>query len=217
MSKDKGENTTIVSYVSAGGVAMPPFIIFKAAKVKTEWREAAPSSYYLRRSESGYINANLFHESAEKFVEFLKEKKILVGQDRALLLLDLHRSHLFNLNFLEYMKANRVEVCSFPPYCTHLMQPLDDMPFGSFKIEHQKNLLRVNRILYGQKMSKATFFRAFVPAYSSAMTPEIIRKGWKNTGLMSFDRSVPKLQLTDPSAVFDRCKLRLGLFGGRVR
>ena len=216
MSKDKGKNTTIVSYVSAGGVAMPPFIIFKAAKVKAEWREAAPSGYYLRRSESGYKNVDLFYESAEKFVEFLKEK-ILVGQDRALLLLDLHRSHLFNLNFLEYMKANRVEVCSFPPHCTHLMQPLDDTPFGSFKNEYQNNLLRVNRILYGQKMSKATFFRAFVPAYSSAMTPEIIRKGWKNTGLMPFDRSVPKLQLTDLSAVFDRCKLRLGLFGRRIR
>ena len=193
VSKDKGKNTTIVSYVSAGGggVAMPPFIIFKAAKVKTEWREAAPSGYYLRRSESGYINAILFYESAEKFVEFLKEKKILVGQDRALLLLDLHRSHLFNLNFLEYMKANRVEVCSFPPHCTHCLQPLDDTPFGSFKIGYQKNLLRVNRILYGQKMSKATFFRAFVAAYSSVMTPEIIRKSWKNTGLMPFDRSVP--------------------------
>ena len=38
VSKDKGKNTTIVSYVNAGGVAMPPFIIFKASKVKTEWR-----------------------------------------------------------------------------------------------------------------------------------------------------------------------------------
>ena len=181
---DKGENTTIVSYVSAGGVAMPPFIVFKCAKVKKEWREAAPSGYYLQKSDTGYINSDLFYESAEKFVEFLKEKKILVGEDQALLLLDLHRSHLFNLKFLEYMKANRVEVCSFPPHCTHLMQPLDNSPFGSFKIEYQKSLLRINRLLYGQKMSKATFFRAFVPAYSTAMSPEIIRKGleehWTN-------------------------------------
>ena len=124
--------------------------------------------------------------------------------------MDLHRSHLFNLKFLKYMKANRVAVCSFPPHCTDLMQPLDNISFGSFKTEYQKGLLRINRLLYGQKMSKATFFRAFVPAYSSAMTPEIITKGWKNTGLMPVDRSVPKLQLIDPSAVFDRCKLRSG-------
>ena len=49
--------------------------------MKTEWREAPPSGYYLRKSVSRYINANLFYESAEKFVEFLKEKKILVGED----------------------------------------------------------------------------------------------------------------------------------------
>ena len=102
VSNDKGQNTTIVS-VSVLGVSNAPFIIFKAAKGRTEWREAAPSGYYLRKSESGYINTDLFHESVEKFVEFLKEKKILVGQDRALLLLNVHRSHLFNLKFLEYI------------------------------------------------------------------------------------------------------------------
>ena len=120
--------------------------VIKAAKVKTEWREAAPSGYYLRKSDTGYINSDLFYESAEKFVEFLKEKKILIGQDRALLLLDLHRFHLFNLKFLEYMKANRVDVCSFPHHCTLLMQPVDDAPFGSFKIEYQRSLLRINRL-----------------------------------------------------------------------
>ena len=155
-------------------MALPPFIVFKATKVKTEWGEAAPSGYNLRKS--GYINANLFYESAEKFVKFIKEKKILVGQDRALLLLDLHKSHLFNLKFLEYMKANSVKMCSFPPHCTHLMQPLNDTPFRSFKVEYQRSLLRINRLLFGQKIFKATFFRAYVPAYSSAMTPEIIRK-----------------------------------------
>ena len=73
----------------------------------------------------------------------------MVGNAKVILLLDLHKSHLFNLKFLEYMKANRVEVCSFPPHCTHLMQLLDDVPFGSFKVEYQKNLMRINHLLYG--------------------------------------------------------------------
>ena len=141
----------------------------------------------------------------------------MVGNAKVILLLDLHKSHLFNLKFLEYMKANRVEVCSFPPHCTHLMQPLDDVLFASFKVEYQKHLMRINHLLYGQKMSRSTFFRVFVLAYSTSMTPEIIRKGWKNTGLMPIDRNVPKLQLTEPSSIFDRCKLTLKSFGGRVR
>ena len=108
---------------------------------------------------------------------FLKDKKILFGNTKVLLLLDLHKSHLFNLKFLQYMKGNNVEVCSFPPHTTHLLQPLDDVPFGQFKTEYQKNLLRVNHLLHGQKMSRATFFRVFVPAFTAAMTPEIIQKG----------------------------------------
>ena len=207
---EKPENTTVVSYVSAGGLVMPPMIIFKAAKVKQEWREAAPSGYLIRKSHSGYINTDLFYEYAEKFVQYLKEKKILVGDAKVLVLLDLHKSHLFNLKFLNYMKANNVEVCSFPPHCTHLIQPLDDVPFGHFKTEYQSNLLRINHILLGNRMSRSTFFRVLVPAFAS-MTPEVIRKGWKNTGLMPVNRNAPKLQQTEPSRVYDKCKFSWGV------
>ena len=39
-----GENLqqTLVTYISAGGVAISPMVIFKASRVKDEWREAAP-------------------------------------------------------------------------------------------------------------------------------------------------------------------------------
>ena len=36
VSREKLLNTTIVSYVSAGGIAMPALVIFKAAKIKPE-------------------------------------------------------------------------------------------------------------------------------------------------------------------------------------
>ena len=47
VSGEKLTNTMIVSYVSAGGLAMPPLVIFKAAKIKPEWREAASSGYMI--------------------------------------------------------------------------------------------------------------------------------------------------------------------------
>ena len=105
-------------------------LIFKASKMKTEWREAAPSGYMLQPSVTGYINAKLFYEYGEYFIKFLKESHILTGNKKVLLLLDMHKSHLFNLDFMEYMKANNVEVCSFPPHCTHVLQPLDNVPFA---------------------------------------------------------------------------------------
>ena len=47
VSGEKPTNTTIVSYISAGGMTMPPFVIFKAARIKPEWCEAAPTGYMI--------------------------------------------------------------------------------------------------------------------------------------------------------------------------
>ena len=62
MSVEKLQNSTIVSCMSAGGLAMPPLIIFKANKIKPEWREAANTGYIIQRSATGYINRRLFQE-----------------------------------------------------------------------------------------------------------------------------------------------------------
>ena len=43
VSGEKLQNTTIVSCMSAGGLAIPPLIIFKANKIKPEWWEAVPT------------------------------------------------------------------------------------------------------------------------------------------------------------------------------
>ena len=132
MSGEKLTNSMIVSYVSAGGLAMPPLVIFKAAKIKPEWREAAPSGYMIRGLATGYINGKLFQEYDEQFVRYLTERKILSADRKIMVLFDMHKSHLFNLGYMEFMKAHNVEICCFPPHCTHILQPLDNVPFAMF-------------------------------------------------------------------------------------
>ena len=136
VSGEKSTNTTMLTFVSAGGLSLNPMLIFKASK-----REAASSGYMLQPSATGYINAKLFYEYGDYYIKFLRESHILTANKKVLLLLDMHKSHLFNLDFMEYMKAHNVEVCSFPPHCTHVLQPLDDVPFACFKNEYQRELL----------------------------------------------------------------------------
>ena len=200
VSEEKPQNTVIVSCMSAGGLAMPPLVIFKVKKIKPEWWEAVPTGYMIRGSATGYINGKLFQEFGEHFIWFLTEKKILGGNNKVLLLLDMHKSHLFNLGFMEYMKSKNVEVCCFPPHCTHILQPLDDTPFALFKAEYQRQLMRVNRLLSGQRISRVTFFRVLVPAYTAAMTPEAIRSRFKNTGVYPPNEGVEKLK--QPQVLF---------------
>ena len=180
---------------------MPPLIIFKANKIKPEWREAVPTGYMIRGSATGYINGRLFQEFGEHFVRFLTEKKILAGNNKVLLLLDMHKSHLLNLGFMEYMKSKNVEVCCFPPHCTHILQLLDNTAFALFKAEYQRQLMHVNRLMCGQRISRVTFFQVLVPAYTGAMTPEAIRSGFKNIGVYPQNEGVEKLS-KQPQVLF---------------
>ena len=210
VAAEKAANTTIVTYVSAGGLATKPMVILKAAKVHTDWREAAPSGYFMKSSASGYINGNLFLKYGEQFVNFLKERHLLDSTKKIMVLLDLHKSHLFNYDFMQLMKRNNIELCGFPPSCTHMLQPLDDVPFGNFKRVYQRELLDMNRRLCGNRMSKTQFFRVLIPAVEEELNPEAIRKGFKNCGVYPINPKAEKLSNIGASTVFDRCKFLLG-------
>ena len=148
----------------------------------------------VRASQSGYINGKLFQEYGEHFVKYLIEKKILVGDAKVMVLLDMHKAHLFNLGFMEYMKARKMEVCCFPPHCTH-----------------QSQLMRINTILSGHCMTRIQFFRVLVPAYAGSMTPEAIRSGFRNTGIYPPNKGTEKLTQITASEVYDICKSIVGL------
>ena len=171
----------------------------------------------VRASQSRYINGKLFQEYGEHFVKYLIEKKILVGDAKVMVLLNMHKAHLFNLGFMEYMKARNVEVCCFPPHCTHILQPLDDTPFALFKVEYQSQLMRINRILSGHCMTRIQFFRVLVPAYAGSMTPEAIRSGFRNTGIYPPNKGTEKLKQITASEVYDKCKSIVGLGYVNVR
>ena len=110
------------------------------------------------RCPSGYIKGDLFLKYGKKFVSFLKKKHLLPSQKKIMKLLDLHKSHLFNYQFMQLMKKNNIEVCGFPSSCTHMLRPLDDIPFAHFKNVYQRELLIMNRQLCGNRMGKQQLY-----------------------------------------------------------
>ena len=115
VSGEKGETSTVVTYISAGGMVVPPMVLFKAARVKDQWLEVTPSGYMIKATESGYINADVFADYGKHFVTFLKERNLWRPDQKHLVLLDLHKSHLFNVKYMQWMKEHNIEVCCFPP------------------------------------------------------------------------------------------------------
>ena len=136
-----------------------------------------------------------------KFCPFSQRKELLGNGQKVLLRLDSHKNHLFNLHFMQYMKANGVEVCCFPSHCTHIIQPLDDTPFGNFKRVYHKELYEWNHKHLGARMTKADWFRLLVPAFTQAISPSCIKKGFENTGIYPVNPKVQKLKRLGPSIV----------------
>ena len=221
VSGEQGELTTILTYASAGGTATKPMVIFKAAKVNPAWREAAPTGYMVRNSQSGYISSKLFAEYGHRFVEYLKANQIIgrppminriQGRQtdvEALLLLDAHKSHLFNWDFMSTMKKNKIEVCCFPPHTTHMIQPLDDIPFAMLKQKWQTALQDFNYSVGGRKISRVEFIQLLIPVYTQSITLNTIRAGYERTGIYPPNRQAKKIELMQlKSHVTDRnmCK-----------
>ncbi|KAF2902436.1 hypothetical protein ILUMI_03748 [Ignelater luminosus] len=77
---------------------------------------------------SGWIREENFIKYAKHFVQHVKPSK----EKPVLLLLDNHDSHL-SIEALDYFKANGVTVLSFPPHCSHKLQPLDRSVYGPLK------------------------------------------------------------------------------------
>ena len=75
VSGEKSSNSPVLTFVSTGGLAVPPMVIFKGQRVATEWREAAPSGYTIKVwLQNGYRNQKHFSDYGEVFVKYLKER-----------------------------------------------------------------------------------------------------------------------------------------------
>ena len=86
------------------------------------------STYYCF-SENGYLDAgNWYHI----IVELCKILKGLVKCGKPGLLLDNLGCHR-TIELLRLYKTNKLNVCFFPPNCSHLLQPCDDKIFAVFK------------------------------------------------------------------------------------
>ena len=78
----------------------------------------------------------IFAEYEESFIELIRKRSLLVI-GKYLVRLDSHKAHLYNLLYINTLN-NYINVGSFLAHCTHLVQPLGDVPYASLKQYHQQ-------------------------------------------------------------------------------
>jgi 4-hydroxybenzoate polyprenyltransferase len=193
---EKGENHTVLGFVSAGGLIAPPNMLVKGQRIQTQLRAVCPAGMRVSCSPKGYISAACFYEYSNFFVSWLRARGGLGGHQKHLILLDGHSSHLYNIDFMKLMRANNISVASLPPHTTHILQPLDDVPFANLKKVWNSNLLDKNEVVTGRKLTKEEVMHMFMETWNEAVTPETVKAGFRNTGMWPADPTTAKLKHT---------------------
>ena len=206
-ASEQGETTTAVVYASAAGLHVPPLVIHKGKKVMEAWRKGMKRGITLGASENGWITKRLFYIYGQCFIDKLTGWGMLKDATKKhLVLMDSHKTHMFNYQFMKLMSDNNIVVLAIPAHTSHLIQPLDDAPFAAFKSAWYEAMRIHTRASGARKLSKAEFFELFTPAWDVGLTVQNIRAGFAHTGVYPVDRAritseklAPSVHLTDAS------------------
>ena len=202
VSGEQGETSTVLTFVNAAGQSVPPLIIHKGQHVQETWQLKAPGNMKIVATERGYITKSKFHEYGLHFVKFLKANGL--ADKTNLLIIDGHKSNLYNLPLYEAMRVNNIEILTIPPHTSHLLQPLDLVPFAQFKKYWESNLMKYNNTHSGWVLNKANFWDILVPSWNSSITPKNIIAGFKKTGVYPHDPKVIPQESLAPSLITDK-------------
>ena len=148
---------------------------------------------------SGWMTAAGFLTFLKHFVAHVRPSPT----DKVILLLDNHVSHL-SVDVLQFAKDNGVVMVSFPPHCSHKLQPLDRSVYGPLKRYYN---VACDDWIVSHKGRTMTIYD--VPAmvglaYPKAMTPANIQAGFKVSGISPFNRNVFTDDEFLPADVTDR-------------
>ena len=152
-----------------------------------------------------------FHQYGIHFVQYL----VKIGHLDCphLLIINSHKSHVYNLAFFEEMKENNIHVMAILPHTSHILQPLDSTPFVQFKRNWQARLLEWNFANGAKFLANWYFFEVFWPAWQQSMSVGNIQSGFHKMGIFPMNiNAIPKTKYA-PAQVTDSKKILSNSFG----
>ncbi|GBO46976.1 hypothetical protein AVEN_199426-1, partial [Araneus ventricosus] len=136
VSGERGELVSFCRIISATGNSIPPVFIFPRVKYKDYFLCDAPTGSLGLATKCGWMTKELF----PTVLQHIKEHTRSDIDNPILLLIDNHKSHI-SIEAITYAKENGIVLLSFPPHCSHRLQPLDVAVYGACKVSFNDWLL----------------------------------------------------------------------------
>lgn len=198
-SAEKGQNVTAVLCVNAVGQFIPPAIIFPRKRRNDLLFQGVPYGTLCLHNESGYMKSETFIE----FLNHFKQHTQCSENNKVLLLLDGHSSHK-SVQAIEFCRENGIILLSFPPHCTHEMQPLDVGVFSPLMAYYNEALVLWLKENPGKVVTLYNIGRLFGIAYRRGATLDNGLSGFESTGIHPFNPNIFPDWKYKPSRTTDR-------------
>lgn len=198
-SAERGSLVTMLAFTNAAGGSIPPVFIFPRVHYKDHMLQDGPTGSLGLANQSGWITENCFLESLKHFVKHVKPSEV----EPALIILDNHQTHI-TINVILFARQNHLVIITFPPHCSHRMQPLDVTVFGPFKARYRVSMNDWMTSNPGKCVTIYNVAQFAKDAYYSAFSLQNIISGFKNTGIYPLNTHIFTEDDFLPSAVTDR-------------
>lgn len=199
VSAERGQTVTFVGIVNAIGNVVPPAFVFPRVRFKNSFMTGAPEGSLGLAHKSGWMTSELF----PKVLLHIKQHTICSVENKILLLLDNHNSHI-GLESILFARENGIEMLSFPPHCSHRLQPLDIAIFGPFKQNLKVALNDFMAANPGKIISYKDVPKLATYAYQNSFTAKNILASFRKPGIWPLNRAAFNDDDFDAAFVTDR-------------
>jgi hypothetical protein len=189
----------MLAFVNAVGATIPPVFVFPRVRQNSALSTDGPVGCLGLVHESGWMTADNFLLSLIHFQSHVGSTK----QRPVLLLMDNHASHV-DFRVIEYAKENGIVLLTFPPHCSHALQPCDVSVFGPFKRALRSSHNDWIQMNPGKRISIKEVAGLCKGPFLSKLTAENIIPGFQSTGIWPFNRTAIPTSKFAPSIVTDR-------------
>lgn len=191
VAPEHAENVTVAACVNALGNPVPPMVLFKGKKLKSEFTDNLPTGTLVKMAPKGSMNTALFVE----FIHHLGKYKI---PEKCLLIFDGASCHL-DYEIVDAADQHNIVLYCLPSNTTHELQPLDKSVNKSFEHHWDQETLNFFYQNPEKRLTKARFNAIFSRVWSKCMTHENIMNGFKATGLYPYNPNAIPDEAYEPS------------------
>lgn len=198
-SAERGSLVTVTIVGNAIGNILPPMFTFPRVRYQIHFLRDGPVGSVGTANKSGWMQE-------EDFLVFLQhfQKHTNCSLDhKVLLLLDNHSSHV-SIKCIDYCRNNGIVMLSYPPHCSHKLQPLDRSVYGPFKKAVNTACDGWMRTNPGKTMTIYDIPGIVATALPRAMTLSNVQAGFRNSGIFPYNRQIFSDLDFAPSYVTDR-------------